>query len=291
MTRPVYLDYDQAGLDAAYDQTVYATNRDQLYRRWDALSDGVRSRLGRPERFSYGPSAAEHLDVFCCAQSHAPIVVFVHGGAWRKNPAERFAFPAEHVVAAGAHYVVVEFAGIEELGGELRPMVDQVRSALAWLYVNAEHFGGDRDRILIVGHSSGAHIAGCLLVTDWPAFGAVPTMPFVGAICCSGMYDLVPVSLSKRSAYVRFDAETIDELSACRRIDRIKIPVTVAYGSDESPEFVRQSREFAAALNAAGNDAHLLVGEGYNHFEIVETLANPFGLLGAAVHAHLKRGA
>jgi hypothetical protein len=33
------------------------------------------------------------------------------------------------------------------------------------------------------------------------------------------------------------------------------------------------------------------VGEGYNHFEIVETLANPFGLLGAAVHAHLKRGA
>jgi arylformamidase len=285
----VYLDYDQAALDAAYDQAVYATNRDQLYRRWDALSTGVRRRLGDPERFAYGPSAAEHIDIFRCEQSNAPIVVYVHGGAWRKNPAERFAFPAEHVTAAGAHYAVVEFAGIEEFDGDLRPMVRQVRTAIAWLGRNAERIGADPDRIIVVGHSSGAHITGCLLVTDWAEFGVV--RPIASAICCSGMYDLVPVSLSKRSAYVRFDPQTIDELSACRRIERITVPVTVAYGSEETPEFQRQNREFAAALEAAGNPAELLFADGYNHFEIVETLANPFGLLGAAVLAHLRRSA
>jgi arylformamidase len=283
----VYRDYDQAGLDAAYDQTMYATNRDQLYRRWDALSDAVRARLGIPERFAYGPSAAEYLDVFRCAQPHAPIVVYIHGGAWRKNPAERFAFPAEHIVAAGAHYVVVEFAGVDELDGDLRPIVQQVRSAIAWVFRNAERFDGDRERIVVVGHSSGAHVAGCLLVTDWAAFD-LPPAPIASAVCCSGMYDLVPVSLSKRSAYVRFDAETIDALSACRRIERITIPISVAYGTEETPEFQRQSRDFAAALEAAGKRVVSLVGVGYNHFEIVETLANPFGLLGAAVRAHLR---
>jgi len=186
--------------------------------------------------------------------------------------------------------VVLEFATVDDFGGDLRPMVRQVRSAIAWLYANAGRFGGDRRRIVVLGHSSGAHLTGCLLVTDWSAFG-VPQEPIASAICCSGMYDLVPVSLSKRSAYVNFDAETIDALSTCRRIDRIGVPVTVAHGSEESPEFQRQNHEFAAALAAAGKDVQFLVAEGYNHFEIVETLANPYGLLGAAARAHLQRGA
>jgi arylformamidase len=56
----------------------------------------------------------------------------------------------------------------------------------------------------------------------------------------------------------------------------------LAYGTEESPEFQRQTRDFAAALTAAGKSVHVLVGEGYNHFEIAETLGNPYGLLGRA---------
>jgi arylformamidase len=59
--------------------------------------------------------------------------------------------------------------------------------------------------------------------------------------------------------------------------------VLVAYGTCESPEFQRQARDFAAAVQTAGKPAQLLVGEGYNHFEIIETLSNPYGLLGRAV--------
>jgi arylformamidase len=60
----------------------------------------------------------------------------------------------------------------------------------------------------------------------------------------------------------------------------------------ETPEFQRQTRDFAAALRAAGRPVSLLVGEGYNHFEIVETLANPYGLLGSAAlqQMNLKAG-
>jgi arylformamidase len=63
--------------------------------------------------------------------------------------------------------------------------------------------------------------------------------------------------------------------------------VIVAYGTEESPEFQRQNREFAAALAAAGKRVDLIVASGYNHFEIIETLGNPLGLLGSAALAQM----
>jgi arylformamidase len=67
-----------------------------------------------------------------------------------------------------------------------------------------------------------------------------------------------------------------------RHLDQVKVPVVVAHASLDTPEFQRQSREFAAALKAAGKPVEFLVGEGYNHFEFIETLGNPYGILGAA---------
>ena len=50
------------------------------------------------------------------------------------------------------------------------------------------------------------------------------------------------------------------------------------------------SRDFAAAVRAAGKRVELLVGDGYNHFELYETLANPYGVLGRAVLAQMNLG-
>ena len=96
------------------------------------------------------------------------------------------------------------------------------------------------------------------------------------------MFDLKPVRLSARSKYVTFTDEMEQTLSPQRQLDKLTAPVLVAYGTLESPEFQRQSRDFAAAVKAAGKSVQLLVGEGYNHFEIIETLSNPYGLLGRA---------
>jgi hypothetical protein len=59
-------------------------------------------------------------------------------------------------------------------------------------------------------------------------------------------------------------------------------PAIVAYGTCETPEFQRQNHEFAAAVETAGKKVRLLVGEHCNHFELPETLCNPYGLLGRA---------
>jgi arylformamidase len=278
----VYLDYTQSELDAAYDQAAYAPNQQQLQDRRVANSEAARQRLGPPERFAYGESEIEKLDVFRTRRPNAPIFVFIHGGAWRNGVAKDHAYAAEAFVLSGVIYVVPDFVLVQDAGGSLLPMADQVRRAIAWTYKNADRLGGDKNRLFIGGHSSGAHLAGCALIADWEKDWGMPADFIKGATLCSGMYDLAPVRLSARGNYVSFTDEMVETLSAIRHIDKIRAPITLAYGTKETPEFQRQSRDFAAAVKAAGKPVELLVGQHLNHFEMGETFANPLGLLGRA---------
>jgi len=274
---------DQAELDAAYDQSVYAPNLQQVVKRFASNSEGVRARLGAPRRHAYGTTPIEGLDIYMTKRPNAPINIFIHGGAWRVELAKNNAFAAELFVHAGAHFVVPDFAWVQDVGGSLTPMAEQVRRAVAWVHRNAASFGGDPNRIYVSGHSSGGHLAGVILTTDWPKDFNLPPDIVKGGLCCSGIFDLKPVRLSARSSYVKFTDEMEEALSPQRHLDKLHAPVIVAYGTLETPEFQRQSRDFAAAVQAAGKRVELLVGEGYNHFEILETLASPYGLLGRAV--------
>ena len=292
----VWLDLDQRELDDAYDQLVYAPNRDQLTKRRIVNSAAVRQCIGEPLRFAYGATAVERLDVFrpipasgAGKGAGVAVAIFVHGGAWRMGSASDYSFVAEPFVRAGGAFVVLDFTTVDECGGSLFPMVEQVRRAIGWVYRNADKFGGDRDRLYLIAHSSGSHLPGCAVTHDWSKDG-LPRDILKGATLSSGMYDLEPVRLSKRSAYVKFTDAAEQELSAIRHLDKLATPLIVSYGTYETPEFQRQTRDFAAAVKAAGKPVELLVGEAYNHFEMLETLANPYGLLGRAVLAQMGLG-
>jgi arylformamidase len=275
----VFLDYDQAALDAAYDQSKYAPNLQQITKRYATNSEITRARLGAPRRVPYGTQPIEQLDIYRTDLANAPVLVFIHGGAWRGGLAKDYAFPGEMFVRAGAHYVVPDFSWVQDTGASLLPIADQIRRAVAWTVRNAASFGGDPGRVHVAGHSSGGHMAGVVAVSDVDAKGYV---------LISGMYDLVPVSLSARSSYVKFNDQTLHELSAMRHLDKIRAPLAVLYGTLETPEFQRQSREFAEALRKAGKPVDLIVAEGYNHFEVMETLANPFQFAGRAALEQMK---
>ena len=277
----VWLDMDQKELDDAYDQSVYAPNQHLVQARRRAASEALLKRI-TPERVAYGPSEDERLDIYRTHRPNAPINIYVHGGAWRNGQAKEFAFPAEMFMNAGANFVVLDFVQVQNTGGNLMPMVQQVRSAVAWVYKNAARIGGDPQRIYITGHSSGAHLTGCTLVTDWQKEFGLPADIIKGGLLISGMYDLKPVRLSKRSRYVNFTDEIEQALSSQRHLDKLNAPIIVAYGTQETPEFQRQNREFAAAVKAAGKPVELIVGEGFNHFEMQETLGNPYGIAGRA---------
>ncbi len=283
----VWLDMDQRALDDAYDQEVYAPNRDRVVARRLAASERARAVLGPPQRVAYGASEYEQLDIFRSAAPNAPVNLFVHGGAWRRNKAADYALQAEPLVRAGAHAVFIDFINVDQAGGDLFAMYEQVCRAIAWTWRNAQQFGGDRERFYISAHSSGSHLTGCALTVGWREQG-LPEHFCQGALLASGMYELQPVRLSKRSAYVKFTDAMAAKLSAIRHLDGLHTPLIVAHGTCETPEFQRQTRDFAAAVKAAGKPIELIVGEAYNHFELCETLANPYGLLGRAMLAQMR---
>ena len=280
-TAKIWLDLTQAELDDAYDQAKYAPNMQQVLARFASNSEAVRARLGAPNQFSYGSSVLETLDLYSSGMLNAPLVVYVHGGAWRTGIAKNHAYAAELFVRAGCHFAVLDFINVIE-AGHLSVMADQVRRALAWTSANAVTLGANRGRIYLCGHSSGAHLGGVLLTTDWSQFD-LPHDVIKGALLTSGIYDLKAPRLSARNSYINFTDAIEHELSPQRHLAHLNCPLTLAYGSLESPEFQRQSQDFAEAIKVQGKPVRLLKAEGYNHFEIAETLANPYGLLGRAM--------
>jgi arylformamidase len=284
----VWMDLDQAELDAAYDQSVYAPLLRQIIKRYASSSNETRARLGAPKRMTYGPTAVEGLDLYLARKPNAPIFVFVHGGAWRAGEAKDYGYPAELFVNAGVNYIALDFIAVGAANGDLGVMADQVRRGIAWVYKNAASFGGDASRLYVGGHSSGGHLCGVALVTDWQKDFGLPADIVKGGLCMSGMYDLKPVRLSKRSSYVKFTDAMEQAMSSQRQIDKLRTPVVVTYGTNETPEFQRQSRDFAAAVKAAGKPVELIAAPDYNHFEMCETLGNPYGPNGRAALALMK---
>ncbi len=260
----VFLDFDQAALDAQYDQRAWAPDMDEVIARYAAASDAVRARFGEPVTHAYGGTAAEQLDVYGAGRKQ--VFVFVHGGAWRRESRRASAFAAGPVLLAGATYVALGFAALPAV--TLAGMVQQVCSGIDWV---KRHLGG---RVVLCGHSSGAHLAACALTR---------VDGIAKALLISGLYDLMPVRLSARNAYLNLDASMEQTLSPIRQRERIRCPVTVAWAEKDSAEFIRQSREFAAALGAP-----TLEGKALDHFRMAETLADAGSPLGRAALAMLE---
>jgi arylformamidase len=264
----VFLDYDQKALDDQYEQRAWVPHADQIIQRFGVASDAVRSRIGEPRTERYGPAPVETLDIYGSGRA---AFVFVHGGAWKRQSKRENAFAAEMVVLAGAAYVALDFALLPSV--TLDQMAAQVCRGIEWVYRNVS------TEVVLCGHSSGAHLAGC----------AVTRLAFLkGALLVSGLYELRPVRLSARNDYVRLDDALEHEYSPIRHIQRIRCPVTLAWAEHETAEFARQSREFSAQLKQAGRLNGVILGKGQNHFEIIETLADSGSPLGSAALSMLR---
>jgi arylformamidase len=221
-------------------------------------------------------------------RKNAPIHIFIHGGAWQVgNGAGEQAYNGRKFVELGVMYIAPDYELVTNSNRSLYPMVEQLRKAVVWTYRNAQRYGGNPDNIYISGHSAGAHLAGVLITTDWTKYG-VPQNVIKGAFLCSGIYDLYPVSLSSRNKYVEFTEKMVKDVSPINHIAQINAPVVLAYGTNESPEFKRQSQEFAKALKEQSKQMDLHILEGYNHFELIIALGNPYDIPGEIMIKQMK---
>ena len=215
---------------------------------------------------AYGPTEIEKLDIYRAKESNAPIFVYIHGGAWLSGEAKNNAFAAEMFVNAGAHFLSLDFIAIKDAGGDLRVMAEQVRRAIAWTYKNAASFGGDSNRLYIGGFSSGGHLCGIALVTDWQKDFGLPVDAVKGGLCMSGMYDIKRFTggYSDDNVYFNNPMDFVQHegdwgrLEALRRMD-----IILATGKDDSLR--HESERMSSVLWNKGIGNALRLWDGWSH--------------------------
>jgi arylformamidase len=119
---------------------------------------------------AYGDHPRRKLDIFCpdlARGVRTPVHIFFHGGYWRAQDKEAFAFIATPLVAAGVTAVVANY----ELcpAATLDEVVDSALAVVEWVHRNIAQHQGDPARISVSGHSAGAHLCAEVLACDWTA--------------------------------------------------------------------------------------------------------------------------
>jgi arylformamidase len=227
----------------------------------------------------YGPGPLETLDVFPGAPG-GPVQLYIHGGYWRANSKSDASVIAEPLVAKGATAVLIDYDLCPN--ATVAEIVREAIRAIAWTWRNIRSYGGDPDRLFISGNSAGAHLCAMALAHDWTAEG-LPAEAIKGAAPVTGIYDLEPVPLISVNEQIRLKPEEARGLSPIRLPPRRPLPLLVAVGGAETPEWIRQSKDYAAMCRANGVPADYLECPGENHFTMTNVLGDPDHMLTRAI--------
>lgn len=268
----------QAEIDAQYDVEQSVPDFSVYARHYTDESRLARHRLRCELDVPYGPTRAETLDVFPAEGKGAPVFVFIHGGYWRMLSAKEFSCVALGLVALGITTVVVNYALAPKVSVD--EITRQMRAAVAWVLRRIERYGGDPARVAVGGHSAGAHLTAMCLQTPWRQdYGLASDDPLAAAVLVSGLYDLEPLRYSLMQPMIQLDDGVIRRQSPMFSVRPCRTPALVTWGGDEPDEFRRQSDDFGAAWQAAGNRSKRAPIAGANHFTAIYGFEDPKSML------------
>ncbi len=231
------------------------------------------------ERVADGIAFGTHgqrLDVWQPAQGRSlrPIVVFLYGGGWEAGRRQDYGFAGRAFASKGFVTIVPDYR--KAPANPFPDFMIDAAEAVRWARDHAAEVGGDPDRIALVGHSAGAHIAALLaLDASHLTRAGVPTGTVKAGVGLAGPYDFLP--FDARQAVAAFGHVPAPEVTQPIRYARADAPpMLLATGDADTVVRPRNSEALAAAITRAGGRASLRIYPGMRHEGIVMALAGPF---------------
>src|SRR4029453_2751677 len=211
----------------------------EINARWQTASAAYRATARADLDQTYGPGDRHRYDLFLAGEANAPLVVYIHGGYWQRGDRKDYAFLAQALNAAGIDVALPSYSLCPAVS--VMDIVAELRTCLAAIWQKT------RKHPVVTGHSAGGHLTAAMVATDWSKVAGVPADLVRAGVAISGVFDLpplIPISIN--------DLVHLDERAA-RAARRLLWPpppkgrtLVAAVGGDESPEFLRQSRDIAA---------------------------------------------
>ena len=260
-------------MEQEYNARASIPDHPQIFARWAEQGALTRRRRAGLIDVPYGQDPGERLDFFPTVQKDSPLFVFIHGGYWRSLDKFDFSWIAPPLLDAGVSVAFLNYGLAPRLPVE--EMVRQQLRALAWLHGRADELGFERDRIVVGGHSAGAHLTAMMMAALWRKLDpALPIDLVKGGVGISGIYDLEPlVPLPFINTDLRLDVASARKVSPVRLPPATRAPLLTAVGALESSEFKRQTQLIHTAWPHIAREE--LEVAGANHLTVCDVLADP----------------
>ncbi len=221
----------------------------------------------RDVRYAFGDRHT--LDVYAPAGAErAPVVVFVYGGGWTSGQKDDYRFVGATLAARGFVTVIPDYRVFPQVRypGFLRDNA----AAVAWARANAARFGGDPDRLFLMGHSAGAYnVVMLTLDKQWlQEAGMDPDRDIAGTIGLSGPYDFLPL----RDAELEAIFAPASDLRRSQPIVHARgdaPPLFLATGTNDDTVLPRNTEHLAAAIERDGGRVEARYYPGVNHTRII----------------------
>ena len=222
---------------------------------------------------AYGPEPRQRLDVYSprTPGEGRPVVVFFYGGSWNSGTRDGYQFVGRALAAQGFVVVVPDYRLVPQV--RFPAFVQDGAAAVRWAEANATRFGGDGQRVVLMGHSAGAHIAALLALDEqWLGQDRVAVKGLVGL---AGPYDFLPLDPGVAQ-------EALGQWPRPQETQPITYagagdpPALLLAGAKDDTVRPRNSTALAERLSAAGVNAEARLYPGLGHVGIVTALSEPF---------------
>lgn len=203
--------------------------------------------------------------------ANAPVVVFFFGGRWSEGDKDLYEFAGAALAKQGFVAVVPNYRLYPQV--KFPAFVEDSAKAVRWAREHAQAYGGDANRLFVMGHSAGAYNA-AMLVTDESYLKAVggSRQWLKGMIGLAGPYDFLPFT----------DADIIDMFGPpegyaatqpINHVDGQNPPMLLMHGEDDTAVFPKNTRNLANKIKAAGGPVETVFYPKLSHSWIVATLS------------------
>lgn len=261
-----------------YDVRRGVPDHSQIFARWAETSAHARSIWPCALDVRYGKGEKQALDVFLSPGPSRALLMYFHGSNWRSLDKSDFSFLAPALAEAGATVVMVNYDFVPKV--TVADIVEEAREAVVWLLRNAGHYGAHPGKLFVAGHSMGAYLVAMLFVTDWNrVYSGLPPRVIKGGLAVSGIYDLAPLVETSMNADFRLTMDRARALSPVYMAPRVKAPLAVAVGGEESSEFRLQTELLVERWKESLRIEQVPM-PGFHHLSVIEEL----GRKGSALH-------